>query len=156
MNKPAIKSLFAVLALTAAFGAANAETIRDHRDPAQVRDHRTICVIGDPNCRDHRRPVVVVPPRHLPPDVVADTPQPPRVPIDPGTGNGHWNDDQDDDYFISCREGRQIVRENGFRHVRAFDCEGRIFGYRAENRHGGAKIRMTNRGDIISVQYYTF
>jgi hypothetical protein len=164
MNKSAAKSLFAVLALTATFGAANAETIRDHRD-AVVRDHRVICVIGDPNCRDHRTPVVVVPPRHLPPVVVdtsqppvivVDTPQPPLPPIDPGTGNGHWNDDQEDNYFISCREGRQIVRENGFRHVRAFDCEGRIFGYRAENRHGGAKIRMTNRGDIISVQYYTF
>ena len=155
MSNSAIKSLFAGLALTATFGAANAETIRDHRSP-EVRDHRVICVIGNPNCRDHRRPVVVVPPRHLPPVVVVDTPQPPRVPIDPGMGNGHWNDDHENDYRISCGEGRQIVRENGFRHVRAFDCEGRIFGYRAENRHGGAKIRMTNRGDIISVQYFTF
>lgn len=155
MSKSAIKSLFAVLALTATFGAANAETIRDHRSP-EVRDHRVICVIGDPNCRDHRRPDVVVPPRHTPPVVVVDTPRPPRVPIDPGMGNGHWNDHHDDNDRISCREGRQIVRENGFRHVRAFDCDGRIFGYRAENRHGGAKIRMTNRGDIISVQYYTF
>ncbi len=154
-NKSAAKSLFAVLALTATFGAANAETVRDHRSP-EVRDHRVICVIGDPNCRDHRTPVVVVPPRHVPPVVVVDTPRPPRVPIDPGMGNGHWNDDHEDDNRISCREGRQIVRENGFRHVRAFDCEGRIFGYRAENRSGGAKIRVTNRGEIISVQYYIY
>ncbi len=161
MSNTSIKSLFAVLAFTATFGAANAETVRDHRDP-QVRDHRTICVIGDPNCRDHRSPIVVVPPRHLPPVyeppvvVVNPQPQPPVIPIDPGIGNGHWNDDQDDDYRISCREGRQIVRENGFRHVRAFDCDGRVYGYRADNRHGGAKIRMTNRGNIISVQYYTY
>lgn len=174
MSNASIKSLFAVLALTATFGAANAETVRDHRDP-QVRDHRTICVIGDPNCRDHRGPVVVVPPRPRPfpqpPVVVVDPqppvivvdplprpprPQPPMPPLDPGMGNGHWNDDQDDDYRISCREGRQIVRENGFRHVRAFDCDGRVYGFRADNRHGGAKIRMTNRGDIISVQYYTY
>ncbi len=155
MNTSAIKSLFAVLALTATFGAANAETVRDHRGP-EVRDHRTFCVIGDPNCRDHRTPVVVVPPRHMPPVVVVDTPQPPRVPLDPGMGNGHWDDDQQDDYRISCRQGRQIVRENGFHHVRAFDCEGRVYGYRAETRHGGAQVKVTNRGEIISVQYYTY
>ena len=71
MSNSAIKSLFAVLALTATFGAANAETIRDHRSP-EVRDHRVICVIGNPNCRDHRRPVVVVPPR--PPVIVLPAP----------------------------------------------------------------------------------
>jgi hypothetical protein len=171
MSNVSIKSLFAVLALTATFGAANAETIRDHRGP-QVRDHRFDCVFGQPNCPDH---VVVVPPRPrpfpLPPVVVVDPqppivvvdplprpprPQPPVIPIDPGDGSGNWGGDQNGYDYISCREGRQIVRENGFRHVRAFDCDGRVYGFRADNRHGGAKIRMTNRGDIISVQYYTY
>ncbi len=141
----AAKSLFAVIALAASFGAANAETIRDHR---------TICVIGDADCRDHRGPAVVVPPRHLPPVVVVDTPV---MPIDPGIGDGTWgHDDDDDDYLISCREGRRLVRENGFRHVRAFDCEGSVFGYRASSRHGGAIVKVSNRGQIISVQRYIY
>lgn len=157
MFKSATKSIFAILAVSASLGTASAETVRDHRSP-EVRDHRTICVVGDPNCRDHRGPVIVIPPRDNPPVIVVDPlPRPPRPqplpPIDPGdgAGNGHHGHDR-----ISCREGRQILRSEGFRHVRAFDCDGRVFGYRAENRRGGAKVRMTNRGDIISVQYFTY
>ena len=155
MLNASVKSVFAILALGATLGAANAETVRDHRTP-EVRDHRTICVIGDPNCRDHRGPVVVVPPRHLPSVVVVDTPRPhhprplplpPMPPIDPGDGAGHGHHDR-----ISCGEGRQILRWEGFRHIRAFDCDGRTYGYRAENRRGPVKITMSNRGNIISVQ----
>ena len=156
MLNAATKSLFAVLALGATLGAANAETVRDHRTP-DVRDHRTICVIGDPNCRDHRGPVVVVPPRDTPPIVVVDPmPRPPRPrpqpmpPIDPGRGDGGWG--HHDHNRISCGEGRQILRWEGFRHIRAYDCDGRTYGYRAENRRGPVKITMTNRGDIIAVQ----
>lgn len=156
------KSAFAIAISATTLASAFADVvIRDHRgDEPIVRDHRDPkCFVGLPCIREHRTPDVVVPPRPQPPIVVVDPlprPQPPVIPIDPGIGNGHWNDDRDDDYRISCREGSQIVRENGFRHVRAFDCDGRVYGFRADNRHGGAKIRMTNRGDIISVQYYTY
>ena len=104
---------------------------------------------------------MIVRPRERPPVVVVDTPRPPRprpphVPIDPGMGGAGHGPSHDDYDRISCREGRQIVRENGFRHVRAFDCDGRVFGYRAEGRRGVAKVRLTNRGDILSVQYYRY
>ena len=161
MFNAASKTIFAVLALGASLGAANAETVRDHRSP-EVRDHRVICVIGDPNCRDHRGPVIVVPPRDNPPIIVVDPlprphhprplplpPMPPMPPIDPGDGAGHGHGHHD---RISCSEGRQILRWEGFRLVRAFDCDGRTYGYRAEGRRGPVRIALTNRGDIIAIQ----
>ena len=152
MFKSATKSLFAILTIGASLGTANAETVRDHRTP-EVRDHRVICIVGDPNCRDHRGPVVVVPPRDNPPIIVVDPlPRPPRPhpqplpPIDPGDGAGNGHHDR-----ISCSEGRQMLRWEGFRHIRAFDCDGRVYGYRAETRRDRVIVKMSNRGDILAV-----
>jgi hypothetical protein len=56
-------------------------------------------------------------------------------------------------YGISCEEGRQQVRDEGFRKVRAIDCGGRRYTYRA--RQGGNRyiVKVSRRsGEIISVQ----
>lgn len=142
--------------------SAFAETVRDHRGGPVVRDHRTVCVIGDPNCRDHREPIVVVPPRHLPepPVVIVDPirprPHPPIIVVDPMPTGGHDWHDQGDNFGISCKMGRNILRQNGYRHVQAYDCQGQTYGYFASKRHQTVKVKMNLRGDIISVQRVRF
>jgi hypothetical protein len=56
-------------------------------------------------------------------------------------------------YGISCEAGRQEVRSAGFRKVRALDCGGRSYAYRAR-RNGETYIVEVSRrsGDIISVE----
>lgn len=44
----------------------------------------------------------------------------------------YYEDDEQDQ--ISCREGRQIVRDMAFRQVRPVKCEGSIYRYRALKR----------------------
>jgi hypothetical protein len=114
-----------------------------------VRDHRATCVVGDVNCRDHREPVVVVPPRVQP--------EPPVVIIDP-TPTGAQPDwrDQGDNFGISCKMGRNILKRNGFRHVQAFDCEGRYYGYYATKRHHTVKVKMNLDGDIVAIKRVRF
>ena len=55
-------------------------------------------------------------------------------------------------YGISCEDGRQQVRYAGFRKVRALDCDGKRYTYRAR-RYGDTFIVKVNRrdGDIISI-----
>jgi hypothetical protein len=142
-----------------AAGNANALDIRDHRS----------CQQFDPNCRDHRGPVIVVPPRPLPPDVVVQNPpvivvDPIRPPVEPphqnwpqehGQGHGYPQWDNQDEYGISCREGRSIVRHSGFRGVRAVDCSGDVFRYNAISRRGGRATVLVNMdGDIVRVKYW--
>jgi hypothetical protein len=127
-----------------------------------VRDHRNACNVLDPaNCRDHRGPVVVVPPPPLPtgPIVVVDPiPRPPRTPpVEPPHRPHHdnpWADDEGD-YGISCGEGRRIVRNEGFRSVRAIDCSGDIYRYNAKGRRGSKATVLVNMdGDIVAVNYW--
>jgi hypothetical protein len=136
-----------------ATGQANALDLRDHR----------FCQTLDPNCRDHRGPVVVVPPRHLPPVVVVQNPplivvDPIRPPVEPPhqnwpRDNGQW--DNQDQYGISCGEGRSIVRHNGFRRVRAIECSGDVFQYSAfSRRNGRATVSVNMDGDIVKVNYW--
>ncbi len=133
--------------------SANAFDIRDHR----------LCQAFDPNCRDHRGPVVVAPPRPLPPTVVVQNP--PTVIVDPvrpqplepphrqpqsGPWGGVWVDVNNDG--ISCAEGRAIVRQEGYRQVRAVDCSGEIYRYNAYSRSEGRVTVLVNMdGDIIRV-----
>jgi hypothetical protein len=139
-----------------AAGSAKALDIRDHR----------VCQNLDPNCRDHRGPVVVVPPRPLPPSVVVQNPpvivvDPIRPPVEPPHHNwprpdpwhGQW--DNQDEYGISCSEGRRIVRRHGFRHVRAVDCNGDTYRYSADSRNGHATVIVNLDGDIVNVNYWT-
>ena len=53
----------------------------------------------------------------------------------------------------SCKQARRLVRRNGYRKIRAFDCRGRVYGFYA--RSGGEiyKIRVNVRsGRIISAR----
>jgi hypothetical protein len=62
-------------------------------------------------------------------------------------------DDDYDRYGISCEEGRDMVRDSGFRKVRSLDCDGPRYSYRA--RRGGDTfiVRVSSRsGNIISVR----
>jgi hypothetical protein len=56
-------------------------------------------------------------------------------------------------YGISCEEGKDNVRDSGFRKVRAIDCDGKRYTYKAR-RDGYRYIVKVSRhsGDIISVQ----
>jgi hypothetical protein len=56
------------------------------------------------------------------------------------------------DYGVSCDEGRNAVREAGFRNVRAYDCSAPTYGYKAM-RHGETfRVKVSYSGDIISVR----
>jgi hypothetical protein len=56
-------------------------------------------------------------------------------------------------YRISCDDGRQAVRDSGFRKVRPIDCSGRSYTYKAR-RHGNPfVVKVSSRnGRVISVQ----
>lgn len=55
-------------------------------------------------------------------------------------------------YGISCNEGRNAVREAGFRNVRAYDCSAPTYGYKAM-RHGNYfRVKVSYAGNIISVR----
>ncbi|WP_159952483.1 hypothetical protein [Rhizobium sp. 18065] len=57
---------------------------------------------------------------------------------------------------ITCQEGRNRLRSNGFRDIRTVDCRGRFFVYRATrdgrrfeialNRHNGRVVDMRRSG----------
>jgi hypothetical protein len=54
---------------------------------------------------------------------------------------------------ISCEEGRDNVRDEGFRKVRAIDCGGRRYTYRARQNGNPYIVKVSRRsGQIISVQ----
>jgi hypothetical protein len=152
MNKSLSAFIFAAATLITGatpFTSANADTV--------VRDHRTICVVDDQNCRDHRGSVVVVPPivRPEPPvTVIVDPvrPHPPVVVIDPIHVNQGHDQDDGDNFGISCGQGRNILRHEGFRYVRAYDCEGRYYRYFATKNRRAVSVKMTNNGDIVSIR----
>ncbi len=86
---------------------------------------------------------------------------------DNGYGNDGYSDYQPDyqpDYFyepprrpkyrgISCEDGAEQVREEGYRRVRVIECDGRHYTYKAR-RHGGRYVVTVSRrrGDIVSVE----
>ncbi len=166
MYKSASTLIFAAVTIFVAatpFTSASADVIvRDHRTGGVVRDHRTICVVGDPNCRDHRDPGIVVPPRvqpEPPVTVIVDPipPRPPVVVIDPVHTQDppRWHD-QGDVFGISCRQGRNILRHNGFRHIQAIDCEGSFYGYVATKRNRLVQVRMNLSGVIVSLRRISY
>lgn len=52
----------------------------------------------------------------------------------------YYEDDEQDQ--ISCREGRQIVRDMAFRQVRPVKCEGSVYRYRAIKRGRAWLVRV--------------
>jgi hypothetical protein len=153
----------ALIATTASVGFSIFAT--GNANAVEVRDHRN-CQTFDPNCRDHRGPVIVVPPRDAPPIIVVQDPppvqtEPPRIPTEPPHRRPHHDNpyehdwDYVDQYGISCQEGRSIVRHSGFRHVRATDCSGDVYSYTADSRRGGRATVLVNMdGEIIRVNYW--
>lgn len=142
--------------------------IRDHRLPTNIRDHRCPASQGG-NCVGPERVVVVPPPSQQPPgcgfagcappppqstdcdprvcdDFGQGRPHRPRpvVIIDPiDIGGSHWG--------ISCGQGRNIVRNSGYRRVRVIDCSGRKFTY-SGTRHGEVfGVVVNRRGRIVDV-----
>jgi hypothetical protein len=56
-------------------------------------------------------------------------------------------------YGISCDEGREQVRDSGFRKVRAVNCDGKRYTYTARRNGNSYVVKVSRRsGDIISVQ----
>jgi hypothetical protein len=134
----------------------------------EVRDHRG-CKFYDPLCGLNHGPVVVVPPRDIPPIIVVQDPppvqtEPPRIPPEPPhrrphfptPDEGDWAHAGDEgDYGISCREGRRIVKRNGFRSVQPIDCDGNVYRYNAISRRGARATVLVNMdGDIVRVNYW--
>lgn len=56
------------------------------------------------------------------------------------------------DSGVSCDEGRNAVREAGFRNVRAYDCSAPTYGYKATRRGETFRVKVSYSGDIISVR----
>ena len=66
-----------------------------------------------------------------------------------------YDDDEEDDEDdqISCSEGRQIVRDRGFRQVRPATCYGSIYKYRALKRGRSWSVRVDSySGRIVSIR----
>ena len=62
-------------------------------------------------------------------------------------------DDEDDYDYISCREGRRIVRDSGFYRVTPTRCSGAVYRYEAVRRHRLWSVRVSARsGRIISAR----
>ncbi len=62
---------------------------------------------------------------------------------------------EDYDYVdreMSCRSGKQIVRDAGFRGVDAYDCSAPTYGYTAWKHGDYFKVRVNYSGDIVSVR----
>lgn len=73
----------------------------------------------------------------------------PRYPVyDPD------DEDDDEDYgYVSCREGRRIVRDYGFHRVTPTRCGGSVYRYEAVKRDRVWSVRLSARsGRIISAR----
>lgn len=138
-----------IIASFAGISLASAETVRDHRK----------CSINDSNCRDHRVPEVVVPPRPTP-GVIVDPirpQQPPYIVVDPVPAQEQTNPPMPGDNFgISCGQGRNILKGLGYSKIKAYDCEGRTYGYFAIKGHRYVQIKMNLKGEITSEQRVLF
>lgn len=54
---------------------------------------------------------------------------------------------------ISCEDGAEQVREEGYRRVRVIECEGRNYTYKARRQGGRYVVTVSRRrGDIVSVE----
>lgn len=77
----------------------------------------------------------------------------PDYPVyDPGYSDDDDDDDYDDDY-VSCSEGRRIVRQEGFRRVRTTRCGGEVYRYQAVKRYRLWSVKVSARsGRIIGAR----
>jgi hypothetical protein len=90
--------------------------------PTECNDPR-ICDNFGPKKPPHRGPIVIV------------------DPYDPDRGG----------LGISCRTGRNIVRQAGFRRVHVIDCSGNTFSYEGRKHGQFYEINVSVTGQIVSV-----
>lgn len=59
-------------------------------------------------------------------------------------GHGHWGGGHGGHGYhkLTCHRGKVKLRWNGYRHIRATDCRGRYYGFRAIRGHKIYKITM--------------
>ena len=155
------KSIFIAVTLAATLGAlstANADVAGRHRCnfvqdwkcplsiPMPPRGH----VVVSPPPVISQPPVDVGPPAR--PTVVVDPgPSIPEPPYRPHRPRPVIVIDGDDDYGITCGQGRKIVRHSGYRRVRVIDCSGNRYTYSA-TRHGEEfGVVVNRRGRIVDV-----
>ena len=128
-------------------------------------------ICSDASCNPRLRgiPGATNPPRELSgdpgysrPDPKPRPPRPPRrpphPPYYPGPPPGYYRPAPPPYYYyeerISCREARAIVRSEGFRNVKAIDCEGRQYQFRATYRGRPVIVVISSRsGRILDVRY---
>lgn len=84
--------------------------------------------------------------------------RPPHPPYYPGPPPGYYRPVPPPYYYhderISCSEARAIVRSEGFRKVKAIDCEGRQYQFRAIYHGRRVIVIVSSRsGDILDVRY---
>jgi hypothetical protein len=142
-------------AQTGVSGASGGTTARNDCGPACDDDDNVRR--GGPGYVQNQPPQRI-PPGYYRPDPRPDPrPRPPRPPhhprppiyIDPGYYRPPVYQGYD---RVSCREARQIVREEGFRDVRAIDCEGRQYQFQARRKGRFFIVVVSSRsGDIIDV-----
>jgi hypothetical protein len=98
--------------------------------------------------RDHRGPVIVIPPRpHLPPVVIIDPPifQPPVV-VQP-TEPPHQVSG------LSCKQAKRIVKRNGFHHVQISSCNKPNYIFFGNNENGYFRITVNMQGDLDTMYF---
>ena len=147
------KSLFTAATLAVSFAAlangALAKNIIINQSPISICKQLGTCpppvVINqspEPICKTLGTcpPPVILP---LPPAPMPKHPSGPIIVIN-GGGDGYYDG-------ISCGEGRQIVRENGFRQVRPLKCFGATFTYSAKQFGRLVRVKLNMDGDIIRV-----
>lgn len=83
---------------------------------------------------------------------------PHRPPHFPGPPPGYYRPPPPPDYYIadrvSCREAKNIVRNEGFHRVRTLDCEGRHYQFRASYKGRPVIVVVSARsGRIVDVEW---
>jgi hypothetical protein len=136
-----MKSILAATAVAATLAVAA---------PAEAHHHHKLHIglginLGDPGYYPDYNPGYYDPPPP-PPRYV---PRPRPVYVEPDYGY-----DQED-YGVSCGQGRRIVRNSGFYNVSTIECDGQNFKYEAERRGRTYIVKLDSRtGEIIQANRY--
>lgn len=144
-NKTIILAASVVISLGAFSSIASAK-MSDSLKPGDVIAKKIDPCIPLIGCDVVLPPIVIGGPAiPTPPAPPAPTPAPkPSGPVVIVGGGGYFDG-------ISCGEGRSIVRDHGFRRVRATNCSGDVFTYVAKKRGRLFTVAVNMDGDIVGV-----
>ena len=107
--------------------------VRDHREP-EVRDHRTKIVVRDhrePEVRDHRTQVKVRDHRSERRNEVVKVNRP----------------------KLACGLGKEKLWWAGYKAIRAYDCDGVSYSYRAMKGHGIFQASMNAYNGKMNIEF---